>query len=85
MQIFQLKINHNLCSGCNVCVVSCPINFDELKNKGKLTEANAVILVKKGIAVPIYDEDRARNCDGCGVCMKECPQNAIQIEIINIK
>ncbi len=84
MQVFKLKVNHYLCTGCNICVVSCPINFDELKTKSKLTAENAVILVKNGIARPIYDEGRKRNCDGCGVCIKSCPQNAIQIEIINV-
>ncbi|MBY9010486.1 MAG: 4Fe-4S binding protein, partial [Candidatus Lokiarchaeota archaeon] len=25
MQIYELKINKNTCTGCNACVVSCPI------------------------------------------------------------
>ena len=85
MQIFKLKINHQLCTGCNVCVVSCPINFDQLKNNGKLTDANAVLLVKNGIARPIFLETRDKNCDGCGVCVKECPQNAIVVEILKVE
>ena len=44
-----------------------------------LNENNAVILVKNGIAVPIYSNERAVNCDGCGVCVKMCPQVAIRI------
>ncbi|MFX1239300.1 MAG: 4Fe-4S binding protein [Promethearchaeota archaeon] len=85
MQVYNLKINKTLCTGCNVCVVSCPINFDELKNKGKLTPENAVILVKNGVAYPIFEETRDRNCDGCGVCVKECPQNAIAMKIMSVK
>jgi len=85
MQIFKLNINHALCTGCNVCVVSCPVNFDRLKNEGKLTEENAVLLVKNGIADPIFIETRNKNCDGCGVCVKECPQNAIQVEILKVE
>jgi len=85
MQIFKLKINHHLCTGCNVCVVSCPINFNQLKTVGKLTDENAVLLVKNGTAFPIFNENRNKNCDGCGVCVKECPQNAIQVEILNVE
>ncbi len=85
MQIFKLNINNHLCTGCNVCVVSCPINFNQLKNDGKLTKANAVLLVKNGVAVPIFVENRDKNCDGCGVCVKECPQNAIQVEILSVE
>jgi ferredoxin len=85
MQIFDLKINHNLCTGCNVCVVSCPINFSHLRKEGSLTKKNAVILVKNGIAKPVYEEERSYNCDGCGVCIQSCPQDAIKIKIIEVK
>lgn len=85
MQIFKLKINKNLCTGCNVCVVSCPINFNQLKKIGRLDEENAVILVKNGIAFPIYIENRNPNCDGCGVCIECCPQSAIQIEVLEVE
>jgi len=47
-----------------------------------LNEENAVILVKNGIAVPIYNGERSVNCDGCGVCVKMCPQVAIRIEVM---
>ena len=85
MQVYRLKINRNICTGCNVCVVSCPINFDLLKNESFLNKENAVILVKNGIAFDIYDEDRKINCDGCGVCIKNCPQNAIRLEIVEVE
>ncbi len=85
MQVYKIKINHNLCTGCNVCVVSCPINFDQLRKKGKLTDENAVILVKNGIARPIYVEQRSVNCDGCGVCLRSCPQQAINLQILEME
>ena len=85
MQIFRLKINNNSCSGCNVCVVSCPIDFIQLTEKGVLNEENAVMLVKNGIAYDIYNEDRKFNCDGCGICLSACPQSAIKLEIIEMK
>ncbi len=85
MQVYRLKINRNICTGCNVCVVSCPINFDQLKNTSSLSEENAVILVKNGIAFDIYKENRKINCDGCGVCIKNCPQNAIRLEIVVVE
>ncbi|MBY9005660.1 MAG: 4Fe-4S binding protein [Candidatus Lokiarchaeota archaeon] len=84
MPIYELKINHNLCTGCNICVVSCPINFDQLKKEGQLTKDNAVILVKNGTARAIYKEERKINCDGCGVCIEACPQKVIKMEISKI-
>lgn len=85
MQVYELKINHILCTGCNVCVVSCPINFDILRKEGQLTEDNAVILVKNGIAKSIYKQERKRNCDGCGICIDACPQKIIKLVIFKIE
>ena len=85
MQIYRLKINKNSCLGCNICVTSCPINFNQLKEMGFLTKENAVILVKNGMAYDIYEENRKFNCDGCGVCQKFCPVSAIQVEILEKK
>ena len=82
MQIYRLKINKNICIGCNDCVVSCPINFEQLKHKGFLTEDNAVILVRNGIAHDIFVEGRDINCDGCGICVRYCPVKAIDIKIL---
>ncbi len=82
MQIYELIINRNNCTGCNACVVSCPINFNQLRKQSYLNEENAVILVKNGIAVPIYNEERNINCDGCGICVKMCPQVSIRIELM---
>ncbi len=81
-QIFKLNINSNTCTGCNACVVSCPINFNQLRKHSFLNEQNAVILVKNGIATPIYKEERDINCDGCGVCVKTCPQVAIRMQCV---
>ncbi len=78
----MLKINKNTCTGCNACVVSCPINFNQLRKMSYLNEENAVILVKNGIATPIYDEKREINCDGCGICVQICPQVAIKINCV---
>jgi ferredoxin len=65
--------------------VSCPINFNKLKKEGKLTDKNAVILVKNGIAISVYNDERKVNCDGCGVCIEACPQDAIELEIIEVE
>ena len=86
MQVYRLKINRNICIGCNDCVVSCPINFMQLKEKGYLTEENVVVLVKNGVAYDIFVENReSPNCDGCGVCITACPQSAIKLEIIEVE
>lgn len=80
MQVFRLKINKNSCFGCNDCVVSCPLNFNQLRKDSYLSKENAVLLVKNGVAYPIFNEDREVNCDGCGVCVQICPARAIRIE-----
>ena len=85
MQIYRLKINKHLCAGCGDCIVACPINFNQLREKGYLTEENAVLLVKNGQAYDIYEENRKFNCDGCGICINACPQRAIQIVIEDIQ
>ena len=82
MQIYRLNINKHLCSGCNDCVVACPVNFERLRVDGFLNQENAVILVKNGLSYEIYDEARKNgNCTGCGICINACPQRAIQIVI----
>jgi len=85
MQVYHLKINKNQCIGCNICAISCPINFQQLKEKGFLTPENAVVLIKNGMAYDIFDENRKFNCDGCGVCVKFCPVSAIQIELVKVE
>jgi 4Fe-4S ferredoxin len=81
MKVYRIDINKVLCTGCNDCVVSCPVNFDQLREKGFLGDKNAVILVKNGYANEIFNESRPINCTGCGVCVEICPQNAIKIKI----
>jgi NAD-dependent dihydropyrimidine dehydrogenase PreA subunit len=82
MQIFKLLINKNRCFGCNDCVVSCPLNFNQLRKDSYLSEQNAVLLVKNGVAFPIYNKGREINCDGCGICISICPARAIRIETV---
>ncbi len=85
MQIYRVKVNKNACIGCGICYISCPINFNQLKEMGYLSQENAIILVKNGMAYDIFTIDRATNCDGCGVCIKYCPVGALQIEIMEVK
>lgn len=81
MKIYRINVNKNKCTGCNDCVVSCPVNFDQLRGKSYLTEENAVLLVKNGCAYEIYNENRKINCDGCGVCIELCPLQALTMKI----
>ncbi len=84
MKVYRIEVNKVLCTGCNDCVVSCPVNFDQLKEKGYLNDKNAVILVKNGYANEVYDENRTINCTGCGVCVEVCPRKAINIKIVQM-
>ena len=83
MQIYKLKINHNTCTGCNVCVVSCPINFNQLRKSSYLNAENAVILVKNGIAYPVYKEEREINCDGGENMQFSLPENSQEIKFLH--
>lgn len=85
MRVFKIAVNKNRCFGCNDCVVSCPLNFNQLRKDSYLSEKNAVLLVKNGVAYPIYKEERKVNCDGCGVCVQICPARAIRIETVEEK
>jgi ferredoxin len=82
MRVFKISVNGNRCFGCNDCVVSCPLNFNQLRKDSYLSEKNAVLLVRNGVAYSIYKEDREVNCDGCGVCVQICPARAIRIETV---
>lgn len=62
----------NLCKGCGLCIVKCPINV-----KGdKCLQWSKVVGIYSSPAV----EPDVEKCIACGTCEMVCPDSAIRIE-----
>jgi heterodisulfide reductase subunit C len=64
-----LSINEDLCSGCGICVSSCPFEALELR---KHDDKYTVYL-------------KIESCRGCGVCSAACPAGAIAMSLFDSK
>lgn len=62
----------DLCKGCGLCLVKCPINA---KGGDCLKWSKEVGLY----ATPAVETDPAQ-CIGCGICETICPDSAIRID-----
>jgi len=60
-----VSVDESLCSGCAICVMSCPYGAPHLINK----EVNG--------EMDRFSEVDANLCMGCGVCVAACPMGAI--------
>lgn len=66
----MLKCYRNDCTGCGVCVFSCP------------QEAISMKAFEEGFLYPIVDQEK---CVGCAVCNQVCPVLVKRIEEKNVK
>ncbi len=73
---FALHINMERCTGCNNCVVACPVDALELYTLDPVTDEK-IYKVKNGKATVL--DFNAELCAGCGVCVKACPYDVIQL------
>jgi len=64
LEIAEIEVNEDLCSGCGICVAVCP--YDAARLEKSDTELVAVI-----------DELK---CKRCGLCTSGCPSGAITIK-----
>ncbi len=71
---FAVHINMERCTGCNNCVVACPVGALELYTEDPVTNEK-IYRVKDGKALVAVIDDVI--CAGCGVCYSICPQKAI--------
>ena len=60
-------INQNGCTGCEVCIVFCPVDCIEIVPGVRHTQLQQVVEV-----------DLAR-CIGCSLCAKHCPWDTIDM------
>ena len=60
------KVNHDKCTGCNVCVENCPQEIMELFPVGNKKKARCKDL---------------ELCVACRYCEKMCPYGAIKVEL----
>ena len=64
VEIPEIEVNRDICSGCGVCVLLC--SYDAIKLEKSESGSAAVI------------DDR--RCKRCGVCVAACPSAAINLE-----
>jgi len=60
-------INQNGCTGCEACIVFCPVDCIEIVPGAQHTQLQQVVEV---------DNDR---CIGCALCAKHCPWDTIEM------
>ena len=63
---FAVHINMEHCTGCNNCVVACPVDALELHTVDPATK-DKIYKVKGGKAIVL--DFKAELCAGCGVCV----------------
>ncbi len=76
-------VDHNVCTGCGVCITKCPTKMTSEYNLG--LNKRACIYTPFAQAVPNKPVIDAVNCkkikEGkCGVCEKVCPSGAIRYD-----
>ncbi|MDI9623659.1 MAG: ferredoxin family protein [Methanothermobacter sp.] len=64
----MIRINPELCKGCNICIEFCPEKVYEESDT----------LNKRGVYVPVpKNEDK---CKKCKICILFCPDQAIAVD-----
>lgn len=59
-------IDAQLCAGCSVCVVNCPVNCLEIEPPKYHGDIHTAAILA-----------READCIGCGICIRHCPIDAI--------
>jgi 4Fe-4S ferredoxin len=73
---FSVHVNMERCTGCNNCVVACPVNALELYSTDPVTKEK-IYVVQDGVAISLDFKDEL--CAGCGVCVEACPMDVITL------
>ncbi len=72
-------IDEELCTGCGVCVATCPRSIIELRNKGPRGMRVYVACANKEKGA-LAMKDCKVSCIGCSKCAKVCAHDAITVE-----
>lgn len=70
-----VEVNENLCTGCGLCVDTCPRNVIALIPK----EAKVGVACGSKDKGPVVRKLCKDACIGCGLCAKTCPTGAIEM------
>ncbi len=73
---FAVHINMENCTGCNNCVVACPVGALELFTVDS-AQKDKIYKVKDGKSVVL--DFKGELCAGCGVCVEACPHDVIRL------
>jgi 4Fe-4S ferredoxin len=73
---FAVHINMEQCTGCNNCVVACPVGALELFTVDS-SQKDKIYKVKDGKSVVL--DFKGELCAGCGVCVEACPHDVIRL------
>lgn len=73
---FAVHVNMERCTGCNNCVVACPVNALELFTVNPAS-TDKIYKVINGAAISL--DVKYELCAGCGICVDACPYDVIQL------
>ena len=73
---FAVHINMEHCTGCNNCVVACPVDALELHT---VDPASNDKIYKSRTENPSILDFKSELCAGCGVCVQACPHDVIRL------
>nr|WP_321349965.1 4Fe-4S dicluster domain-containing protein [uncultured Methanoregula sp.] len=73
---FAVHINMERCTGCNNCVVACPVDALELHTIDPVS-TDKIYQVRDGKSIIL--DFKGELCAGCGVCVLACPYGVIRL------
>ena len=76
---FAVHVNMERCTGCNNCVVACPVNALELWTIDPSSTASTEKIYKVINGDAVILDINHELCSGCGVCVDACPYDVIQL------
>lgn len=63
----MIKVDKDMCKGCKLCVVTCPVNILEMSTDYNVNGDNYCVQVEP------------EKCIGCAFCAMICPDAAIEV------
>jgi len=73
---FAVHIKWDQCTGCNNCVVACPVDALELHTLDPVS-SDKIYTVRDGKSIVL--DFKGELCAGCGVCVQACPHDVIRL------